>query len=59
VVEQKGALRGLFRQKTALQCSHSETTTFLYCDFKFYAPLLRISVAWVPSSKQNDSQPLW
>ena len=36
VVEQNRAHR-LFCQNTALQCSHSEATTFLYCDFKFYA----------------------
>ena len=36
VVEQNRA-HGRFRQDTALQCSHSETSTFLYCDFKFYA----------------------
>jgi hypothetical protein len=36
VVEQKRA-HGLPCQNTALQCSHSEATTFLYRDFKFYA----------------------
>ena len=36
VVEQKRA-QGLFCQNTALQWSHSEATTFLYRDFKFYA----------------------
>ena len=36
VVEQKRA-QGLFCQNTALQCSHSEATTFFYRDFKFYA----------------------
>jgi hypothetical protein len=36
VVEQKRA-HGRFRQDTALQCSHSEDTTFLYCDFRFQA----------------------
>jgi hypothetical protein len=32
VVEQERA-QGLFCQNTALQCSHSEATTFLYRDF--------------------------
>jgi hypothetical protein len=36
VVEQKRA-HGRFRQNTALQCSHPEDTTFLYCDFRFQA----------------------
>jgi hypothetical protein len=51
VVEQNRA-HGLFCQNTALQCSHSEATTFLYCDFNSTPSLTHFSIP-IPSGNQN------
>ena len=56
VLEQKRA-QGLFCQNTALQCAHSEATTFFYVISNSTPSFTHFSNL-IPSIKQNGCQPL-